>query len=275
MRYIINIATFFLTTFGGFHLYLNILSNEQTTYEGSIHLVRQEFTKNPIGFLFACFLILAFGLLITRTINWVERKIIKRGETEENEIRTQTELLRKRNSIRGEIRSKVYKSKPDGNNIFPFDRIKGEFGELNIRDIKDPDPNNYFKYETFDFREDGIELVDGRNIMYKMLVIQNSEGKWDAIHKGEKPRRGSYNRIENVICVDFIPYENVEHIDWSLSPYNSNITINCLYKYRKYDRHPFKQIRYYIKTDHGYWKLDNEDRINLKRFNLKEYLGLR
>ncbi len=275
MRHIINIATFLLTIFGGFHLYLNILSDEQTTYESSIKLIRLEFTKNPITFILISILILVFGLVITGLLNLIKKKIINRRQTEEIEIRTQTELLKKRNSIRDEIRSKAYKSIPDGNNIFPFDRIKGEFGELNIRDIKDPDHNNYSKYETFDFREDGVEVFDARNIMYKILVIQNSDGKWDAIHKGEKPKKGNYSKIDSIVCVDFIPYENVEYIDWSPSPYSSNITINCLYKYKKYDRHPFKEIRYYIKTEHGYWRLDNEDRRNLKKFDLKEFLGVR
>lgn len=124
MRHIINIATFLLTIFGGFHLYLNILSDEQTTYESSIKLIRLEFTKNPITFILISILILVFGLVITGLLNLIKKKIINRRQTEEIEIRTQTELLKKRNSIRDEIRSKAYKSIPDGNNIFPFDRIK-------------------------------------------------------------------------------------------------------------------------------------------------------
>ncbi len=135
MRHIINITTFFLTSFGGFHLYLNILSDEQITYENSIKLIREEFTTSPIRFVIISILILTFGLLVSQTINWIKRKVINKRQTEEIEIRTQTELLRKRNSIRDEIKSKVYKSRPDGNNIFPFDRIKEEFGELNIRVI--------------------------------------------------------------------------------------------------------------------------------------------
>ena len=273
MQKLISIVGGILTLIAGYHLYLNITFPEVYSFEESIKLLSAAFLAKPVSlsFISAGFILLAS--IVSFSINKIWRLATERSKRAHQKVQTNTERTRVKTDIRNQFFERVFQkfdsTKPYPNN--PMHRIKGEYSEVNIKDINDdkfPLSDYLSKYDVFDFKEDGIEVLGGDNIMGFNLLI-DEDNNWDVLDRFDKPKKGRYNNPKLAYSVHFISYEDVLHIDWEGDPYENNITISCHFKYKTHIRHPFKEFRYYIKIgDFGYRQLIPENKKNFSRFDM-------
>lgn len=189
----------------------------------------------------------------------------------QQKIQSNIERTKKITDIRNQFFEKVFQ-KFDSIKDFPtnpMNRIHGEYSKVNIKDVNDdkfPHSDYMSKYEVFDFKEEGIEVLGSDNILGFNLLIDD-EYNWGVLGKFDKPKKGKYTKPKQAYSVCFISYEDVLHIDWEKDSYGDNITISCHFKYKNHMRHPFREFRYYIETTIGFRQLIPENKRNFARFD--------
>lgn len=273
MQKLISVIAGLLTLIAGYHLYLNITFTEFYTFEQSIKLLSAAFKDTPItlSFLSAGFILVSS--MVSFFINKIWKLTAERSKSVQQKIQTNVERTKKITDIRNQFFEKVF-LKFDSARDYPHNpmyRIKGEYSEVNIKDINDdkfPLSDYRSKYEVFDFKEDGIEVLGGDNFIGFNLFIDD-DNNWDVLDRFDKLRKGEYSKPKLAYSVHFISYEDVLHVDWDGDPYENNITISCHFRYKTHMRHPFKEFRYYIEIgEFGYRQLDPKNRKNFARFDL-------
>jgi len=285
---IVGFISAILTFAGSFHFYLNLSNENVVTYEDSIKILRRNFIAHPVQtpFLILIFIALSIltGILISKLIYYLNFQRRRRLEANKT-IRD----LKKRESMRELLFNRII------NNGIPFAdyskkpwiRIQGEFHKIIVRDINDkkfPEIGDWFKLETFDLKNDGIEFFSRSNIIGFDLYY-DEEYKWDAFHNKEEIKSGTYSKANKPYCIVFIPYENIVHVEWKRDDREDCITIFCPFIYKTHIKHPYKEIKYYVES-HGNFltMLEAADRRNFKSLSwqlkkplriIKRKIGLR
>ena len=250
MQKLISIIGGLLTLIAGYHLYLNVSYPEEYSFEHSIKLFSIAFRQKPITLTFLSIGFLALGSIVSITIDKIWTYVTEKHLMEKRKIQTNLERTKKITEIRNQFFSKVFLkfASPKDYPLNPMHRIKGDFNEVNLKDINDnkfPLSDYMSKYETFDFTEDGIEVLGGDNIVGFTLLIDENDN-WDVLDRFDKPKKGKYRKPQRAYSVHFLSYEDILFIDWDKDPYEGNITISCHFRYKNYNKHPFKEFRYYI-----------------------------
>lgn len=263
----------------GFHIYLNIANDENISYEESVKIVKEEFIlspiKNTLYLLVLIFLSLIVGYLIGKLYNYLNYIENKRDFYV---LKSISEY-----SKREEIREKLFEKLISKEISFlksrkmPWSRINVDFSEIIVRDICDnkfPNIGNWYKLQTFNLTNEGIEFFDLSNIV-GFRIYFDKKNNWDVLHYGDVLKKGTNLKKSKGYCAAFIPYENILHIEWQKDEYYALITLFCLFKYKANVKHPFKEFRYYIEDDNFLDLLDNKKRKNFKPiiFRLYRYIS--
>jgi hypothetical protein len=269
MYKLISIIAGLLTLMSGFHFYINISSNEEISFEKAIKILMANLIKYPIKTVATILLIILSSLLVSYFLNKLINYINYKEKRREQKIKNSIQNYSKRQEIKDLIFDKIVNKKIPSleTREKPWTRIKPNFHKIIVRDIQDksfPELGNWFKLETFDLTKDGIEFFDRTNtIGFDLYFDQNYH--WDVFHNAEKLKPEEFNKAERAYCIDFIPYEEILHVDWEYDNYNSCITMFCQFKLKHNGvRHPFKEYRYYV-LGHGFLSLlENIERRNFK-----------
>ena len=279
MKKLLSLIGGILTLIAAYHFYLNIVHPEEYSFEQSIKLLKNEFQASPLVFSLLSITFIAFSSLVGYLINKIWSLITEKNLREKNKIQNNLERTKKITDNRNQFFEKVF-LKFDSFKDYPTNpmyRIKGDFNEVNIKNIND---NNFplsgymSKYETFNFQEDGIELLGGENIIGFNLLIDEDDN-WDVLDRFDKPKHSRYKKPKLAYSIYFLAYEDILHIDWNKDPIEGNITISCHFKYKKYTNHPFKELRYYIDRGVlGFSQLEPTNRKNFAQFDLLKPLNI-
>lgn len=236
------------------HFFLNLYYLEEYTSEETIKILRSLFTY-PVYYL------IISGLIIVLIISVIGYK------KKQKPIKTSNNLTRNKKivEIKNQFLNKAFKNfkTPQDYLSNPIYQINPNFHKINLQDVNNSE--NSFPYETFDFKEDGIEFLSGENIQGYNLLF-DERGKWDVLEKSEAPKKGSYKKPQLSYSICFLAYEDILNIDWEHDLYNGNITIVCDFKYLNYNPHPFKEFRYYLEAAWGFTKLDINDRRSFAKY---------
>lgn len=271
MNRLISIIAGLLTLLSGFHFYLNITSEKEISFEKTINNLRTNLIENPIKTGAIILFILLLSLLVFYFLDKLFNYITYREKRREQSIKNSIQNYSKRQEVKDLIFDKIV----DANISYlktrekPWTRIKPDFHKIIVRDIQDksfPELGNWFKLETFDLTKEGIEFFDGTNTIGFDLYF-DEKYHWDVFHNEEKIKSKKFNKAERAYCIDFIPYEEILHVDWEYDDYNGCITIFCQFKYKQNGvRHPFKEYRYYVLGHSFLTLLENIERRNFKPF---------
>lgn len=273
MKKLISLLGSLIIVITGYYIFLNIYYQEEYSIEKSIKLLKKSFIENPIKISLLSLVFILLGLIAGYLINKFWSLITERQIIEKSKIQTNVERTKKIVEIRNQFFEKVF-LKFDNPMDFPPNpmyRIKGDFKEVNIKDINDhnfPYSGYMSKYETFDFVDEGIELLGGGNILGFNLQIKNNE-TWDVVSRFDKLKKGHYHKPTSAYEIFFLSYEDIFHIDWDKDPIEGNITISCHFRYKSFHKHPFKEFRYYVESGYGlFYQLDPNRRRNFAQFSL-------
>jgi len=270
MNKLISFIAGILTLLSGFHIYLNITNESEISFEKTINTLRLNLTEFPIKTVLIILLIILVSLLVTYCFNKIFNYITYRERRRELNINKTLENYSKRQEKKELVFDKIV----DSNISYlesrerPWTRLKAEFHTIIIRDIRDksfPELGDWSKLETFDLTKDGIEFLDPTNSMGFDLYF-DKDYKWDVFHDREKLRKNKYLKVDRAYCVDFLPYEDILHVDWEHDDYYSSTTFFCQFKHKKNGvRHPFKEFRYYVLGNGFLTLLEAKDRRNFKQ----------
>lgn len=270
MSRLISFIAGIITLLGGFHVYLNLTQKENISFEQSIKILKENFDNQPIKT--TCILLAIFlaSLIVAVIFEKTFKYIAFRERKRENEIQSSLVDYTTRQSNKEILEDKILDKEVtylDSRNK-PWTRINPEFHKIIVRDICDksfPCIGNWFKQETFDLTKEGIEFFNGSNTMGFDLFF-DEENHWDVFHNQEKIKKGKFSKARKAFCIDFLPYENILHVDWGHDEYNGCITIFCPFKYKTNTvKHPFKEFRYYVEGYGSFLtRLENAERRNFK-----------
>ncbi len=275
MKSIIDILGGILTLLTGYYVYLNIIFSSEYSFEKSIKLIVSEINVHPYAFLFCSIGLFLAGSLFTKYFNKYWPFTTKNKLDVKTKLHDNLERTKKITDLRNEFFSKVFREFKSIKEypLNPMHRLNGDFSEVNIKDISDtnfPKSDYFYKYEVFNFTEEGIELLSPNNVVGFDLLI-NDNNNWDVFYKYKfkKPRKGHYTKPKLCYEIYFLGYEEIMHIDWDKDPYEGNITISCHFKYKSYRRHPFKEFRYYVESPvFGFSQVEPDLKKNLAKFDV-------
>jgi hypothetical protein len=269
MNKLISLIAGLLTLIGGFHLYLNMTSDTEISLEKTLFILKANLTNSPVKTVTIILFILFISLLVFYLFDKFFSYIAYRERRREENIKKS--LLE--HSKRQENKELVFDRIIDHNITYlksrenPWTRIKPEFHKIIVRDIRDklfPELGDWYKSETFNLTKEGIEFFSSSNTSGFDLYFDEYY-HWDAFHNNEKLKVGKYSKPQRYYCIDFLPYEDILHVDWEHDDYDGCITIFCQFKYTTNKiRHPFKEFRYYVLGDRFLTRLDDKERRNFK-----------
>lgn len=269
MNRLISFIGGLLTLLSGFHFYLNITSESEISFEKTLNNLRTNLIENPIKTASIILLIILVSLLVSFFLNKFFKYIAYREKRREQNIKNSIQNYSRKQEVKDLIFDKIVNTEISflKTREKPWTRINPDFHKIIVRDIQDksfPELGSWFKLETFDLTKDGIEFFDGSNTTGFELYFDN-EYHWDVFHYKEKVKSKKLHKADRPYCIDYIPYEEILHVDWEFDDYNSCVTIFCQFKYKQNGvRHPFKEYRYYVLGDGFLTRLDSVERRNFK-----------
>lgn len=271
MNKLISFIAGLLTMIGGFHLYLNMTSDTEISLEKTFFILKTNLTNSPVKTIAIILSILFISLLVSYLFDRLFSYIAYRERRREENIKESLLEHSKRQENKELVFDRIINRKIPylKSREEPWTRIKPEFHKIIVRDIRDklfPEISNWFKSETFDLTKDGIEFFSASNISGFNLYF-DEDYHWDAFHNNEKLKLKKYSQPSKSYCIDFLPYEDILHVDWEHDEYYGCITIFCHFKYKTNNiRHPFKEFRYYVLGDRFLTRLEDKERRNFKPF---------
>jgi hypothetical protein len=250
---------------------LNVTSESEISFEKTINTFQTRLSIAPTKTISLILLLILISLIVTyifdKLFNYIRFRERRRNEILNKSI----ENYNKRQERKDQVFDKIIDSRISylQSREKPWIRLKPEFHTIIVRDIRDktfPALGDWSKLETFDLTKEGIEFLDGSNsIGFDLYLSKNY--KWDVFHDRVKPKKKKYLKPEIAYCVDFLPYEDILHVDWEPDDYYGCPTIFCQFKFKKNGvRHPFKEFRYYILGNGFLTLLEERDKVNFKPF---------
>jgi hypothetical protein len=270
MNKLISFIAGLITLFGGFHIYLNLTQKENISFEQSIKILKDNFNNQPLKTTCIILIILLVSLIVILISEKIFKYIAYRERKRETDIKSSIVDYTTRQSNKEILEDRILDKEVTylESRKKPWTRINPEFHKIIVRDICDksfPYMGNWFKQETFDLTKKGIEFFNGSNSIGFDLFF-DEENHWDVFHNQEKIKKGKFNEAYKAFCIDFLPYENILHVDWEHDDYNGCITIFCPFKYKTNTlKHPFKEVRYYVEGYGNFLtRLEDGERRNFK-----------
>jgi len=272
MTKLISFIAGLITLLGGFHVYMNLTQKENVSFEQSIKILKDNFYNQPLKTICVILGIFLISLIVSLILDKIFKYIAFRERKRENEIQSSIDDYTTRQSNKEILEDRILDKEVTylESRKNPWSRINPEFDKIIVRDICDksfPYIGNWFKQETFDLTKEGIEFFNGSNTIGFDLLF-DEENHWDVFHNEEKIKSGKFSKAHKAFCIDFLPYENILHVDWGHDDYNGCITIFCPFMYKKNTvKHPFKEIRYYVEGYGNFLtRLENAERRNFKPY---------
>lgn len=250
-----------------YHIYLNIIYSDEHSFEKSIKLLLGEFYGRPYIFSLLSIFFICISYLVSIQINriWsiIEDKYLN------NKAKNQQNIERTKRGIdnKDSFLEKVFR-KFDSISEYPLNpiyRIKGEYSEVNVRNINDnrssPHQDYMYKFEVFNYTDEGVEVLGGENLSgFKLLIDENDN--WGVLDRYDKQCKGVFKQPEIAYSVYLIHYEDILYVDWNHDPVDGR-------------KHPFKEFRYYIDTGIlGIRQLEPNSRKRLSKFDMRKYFRI-
>ncbi|PKP32319.1 MAG: hypothetical protein CVU00_11845 [Bacteroidetes bacterium HGW-Bacteroidetes-17] len=275
MKNLISVLVGLLTLLSGFHFYLNITNETEISIEKTIATLKTNFIEYPIKTTSTILLIVLISSIVTYLVKKIFNDIAYREKRRDESIQRVLHDYSKRDEIKDSLFDK-YVNRSTPYNLWqkkPWNRLHPGYSKVIIRDIRDksfPEYGNWSKTPIFNFTKEGIEFFNLTNTTGFDLYM-NDRAQWDVSHIGvSNINSKKYSLVKEAYCIDFLPYEDILHVDWEQDEYYGLHTFFCHYKYKKNGvRHPFKEIRYYIFSNDFLTQLENTDKRNFKPLSMR------
>ncbi len=272
MNKLISIIAGIITLLGGFHIYLNLVNEEDYSFEDTLKIYKTSFNENPIKTLIFTFLILSTSVLLS----FLTRKLQKQKNNIDSHKKSVNHFIENQNKsikLREDIYEKLVNPKIDYIKSIkePWTRINGKYHSIILRDFYDqsfPELGNWYKAEVFDLHKNGIEFFEIASAI-GFEIYYDKNGCWDVFFHDEKRKKGNYTKIDSeAFCTYSIPHEEILSIDWEHDDYHGCATFFCEFKKVKGNRKlPYDQVCYYYRSEYGHLeKLDDRKKRNFKTY---------